>query len=236
MSMSKRIPFNIKYRPQIESGEYKGETRSGKTVKIIYWNRVGMQLVALVGEDEDILTYNQNGTTGQQMPLYSDLFIVTMEEELTPFEKELVEILKCLSGRPSEQTYEDYAKEQTTQLLALAREQFIKEGYVIEKKAFHDAVEKIDDKHKAEMSIEYSLHCKIENRTRHAVMNWQEFQELAQKFINIGKDEALKDLPRWRRYSDSNNRGYGIHAGLLLNGDWLIELKDLEKLPKEDEK
>lgn len=85
------------------------------------------------------------------------------------------------------------------QLLALARKQFIKDGYIIEKKAFRDAVEKIDDKHKAEMSIEYSLHCKVENRTRHAVMNWEAFQKVAQKFIDIGKAEALKDLPRWKK-------------------------------------
>ena len=126
----------------------------------------------------------------------------------------------------------------------------IKDGYIIEKKAFRDAVEKIDDKHKAEMSIEYSLHCKIENGTRHAVMNWEAFQKVAQKFVNIGKTEALKDLPRWRKWGNGaagNSDGHPIAlasgAGgirfvsvLGITGEKYIMLDDLKKLPgfKED--
>ena len=34
-----KIPFDIKYRPQIESGEYKVETRDGKPVRIICWDK-----------------------------------------------------------------------------------------------------------------------------------------------------------------------------------------------------
>ena len=34
-----KIPFDIKYRPQIESGEYKVETGDKKRVRIICWNR-----------------------------------------------------------------------------------------------------------------------------------------------------------------------------------------------------
>ena len=32
------IPFNIKYRPQIESGEYKVRTASGKPARIVCWD------------------------------------------------------------------------------------------------------------------------------------------------------------------------------------------------------
>ena len=34
-----KISFDIKYRPQIESGEYKVETRDGKPVRIICWDK-----------------------------------------------------------------------------------------------------------------------------------------------------------------------------------------------------
>lgn len=81
-----KIPFDIKYRPQIESGEYKVETRNGKTARIVCWDRIGIQLIVLIGKDEDVLIYDSDGTTGQEMPLPSDLFIVAPEEELTPFE------------------------------------------------------------------------------------------------------------------------------------------------------
>lgn len=32
------IPFNIKYRPQIESGEYKVRTASGNPARVVCWN------------------------------------------------------------------------------------------------------------------------------------------------------------------------------------------------------
>ena len=32
------IPFNIKYRPQIESGEYKVRTASGKPARVVCWD------------------------------------------------------------------------------------------------------------------------------------------------------------------------------------------------------
>ena len=34
-----KIPFNVKFKPQIESGEYKVETRDGRPVRIICWDK-----------------------------------------------------------------------------------------------------------------------------------------------------------------------------------------------------
>ena len=104
----------------------------------------------------------------------------------------------------SEQLSDAILKASAAELLSLAREQFIKDGYVIMKKAFHDAVENISDKHLAEMSVEYSIHCKVEDGTRHAVMNWNTFQKVAQKFIDIGKAEAVSDTPE-RRHKKLKN-------------------------------
>lgn len=247
-----KIPFDIKYRPQIESGEYKVETRSGKTARVVCWDRVETQLVVLVGKDEDVLTYNSNGTTGQQMPLPSDLFIITSEPELTEFERRIKDLLaiKCeiFYNEDIGGCYD--LKGLCRVILECAREQFIKDGYVIEKKAFHDTVENISDKHRAEMSVEYSIHCKVKDGTRNAIMNWDAFQKVAQKFIDIGKAEALKDLPRWREWENGacgSSDGYPIAlvygAGgirftsvLGITGEKYIMLDDLKKLPgfKED--
>lgn len=176
----------------------------------------------------------------------SDLFIVTPEPELTEFEKAVKNMMRPYVKMPDE-----IHKENAANLLKLAREQFIKDGYVIEKKTFHDAVEKIADKHKAEMSVEYSLHCKVENGTRHAVMNWNEFQKVAQHFINCGKAEALKDLPRWTKCADctpkpkySNEWIFSIDSenvtreSAIVHKGYFLPLDGLEKLPgfKEDEK
>ena len=60
------IPFNIKYRPQIESGEYKVRTASGKPARIVCWDmktELGDPILALItdGEREYSCTYREDG-------------------------------------------------------------------------------------------------------------------------------------------------------------------------------
>ena len=94
-----KIPFSIDYRPQIESGEYKVITNDGHNVRIICWDKRtgGVEcIVALVsGEQggEKTLHYTKEGycTSSTDELRKRDLFIVTPEKELTPFEKELVD-------------------------------------------------------------------------------------------------------------------------------------------------
>lgn len=40
--MSERIPFDIKYRPEIEAGKYLVVTRSGEPVRIVGWDSPGL--------------------------------------------------------------------------------------------------------------------------------------------------------------------------------------------------
>lgn len=85
-----KIPFNIKYRPQIESGEYKVETIDGNPVRIICWDRHNENkplIVALISAPacDALSNYFQDGK-----PLSTDsplLFIITPEPELTEFEQ-----------------------------------------------------------------------------------------------------------------------------------------------------
>lgn len=244
-----KIPFDIKYRPQIESGEYKVKTKDGKQVRIVSWDKEGFEcqeIVALVTNatgTESCNIYTINGfLRSNYYQRNMNLFIVTPEEELTEFENELATVIGFAIAQsvssPNEKMVE-FVKNWSERLLSLAREQLIKDGYVIEKKAFHDAVENISDKHLAEMSVQYSLHCKIEDGTRHAIMNWVTFQKVAQKFIDIGKDEALKDLPRWKKVGLDTGQttlmvGYTSDEDKLYRNGYVISLTDLEKLPKEE--
>jgi hypothetical protein len=240
-----RKQFDIKYRPQIESGEYKVETRDGRKARIIHWDlNCTSPIVAVMdahidlpGEIVDVFSVSGRAFDDLESP--SDLFIVTPEPELSEFEKRIRFIIdEVVDGRYNADNIED-VKGIAKGLLELARDQFIKDGYVIEKKAFHDAVENISDKNLAEMSVEYSLHCKIEDGTRHAIMNWEAFQKVAQKFIDVGKAEALKDLPWWKK-SGPNTGQIILYKGscneqtCLYAGGYKIMLSDLEKLPKED--
>lgn len=90
-----KIPFDIKYRPQIESGEYKVETRNGLPVRIICWDRLAkkhnnddLNLCVLIPDDggEAVYYYDRSGKRWVPNDDF-DLFIVTPEEELTEFEK-----------------------------------------------------------------------------------------------------------------------------------------------------
>ena len=73
-------PFDIKYRPQIESGEYKVETRGGKPARIVCWDFMRSTDVF------DLLVC-----------IPSDLFVVISEPEpeLNDFEKTLMDIVNC---------------------------------------------------------------------------------------------------------------------------------------------
>lgn len=150
-----KIPFDIKYRPQIESGEYKVETRSGKTARIICWDRIGTQLVVLIGKDEDVLTYNPDGTTGQQMQLPSDLFIITPEEEMTEFEKAVGLVFTDAQLIPRDKDgianihdINEFIKKKAAELLALAKKELCNgcnanlEGYI---KGQQDAKRQYDE-------------------------------------------------------------------------------------------
>lgn len=182
--MSRKIPFDIKYKPQIESGEYKVETRDGHEARIICWDAC---------EDEPIVAVisglvHQYALDGYANYLRdNDLFIITPEEDSTESES-------------------------------------------------------LSDKHLAKVAVIYSTYCKVEDGTRHAVMNWNTFRKIAQKFINIGRDETLNDLPRWIPNVYNNDRMLGIEwrkgEGFICYQGKIIPLKDLLKLPgfKEDEK
>ena len=249
-----KIPFNIKFRDKIESGEYRVETKTGCPVRIVCWDMVcelpilGLVLLNDEKAEEMAVGFTNEGTNLLGEPLYDKLFIVTPEEELTPLEDLLSTYLKndfeyFSTKKWDEKKWNETMRIQAAELLSLAREQFIKDGYVIEKKAFHDAEESISDKNWAAMSVEYSLHCKIENGTRHAIMDWEAFKRVAQKFINIGKAEALNDLPRWSKNAFSRGCAAIDISGLTV-ADYirregkLLNISALEKLPgfKEDEK
>ena len=100
-----KIPFDIKYRPQIESGEYKVETRNGLPARIICWDRKhGYPICALVYEkatgcESYVSTYDNGMASANGIQETSDdLFLITPESELSEDErirKWIYEMLKA---------------------------------------------------------------------------------------------------------------------------------------------
>lgn len=130
-----KIPFDIKYRPQIESGEYKVITAKEQPVRIICWDRstTYWKIIALIlapdGKTENPFTYDVNGkeSDGCLHDHEFDLFLITPEPELTAFESRLCEILDfALKHKDTIKTDGDIiadAKRLGPELLDLARKE-----------------------------------------------------------------------------------------------------------------
>lgn len=116
-----KIPFDIKYRPQIESGEYKVETRNGSPVRIICWDAKGCRpIIALIhsetdAEEEVTLQLCTNGKFSPDgAGTVYDLFIVTPEPELTDFEQEVSENIDSTERTEFEQELVNFFNERNT--------------------------------------------------------------------------------------------------------------------------
>lgn len=150
-----KIQFDIKFRPQIESGEYKVETQNGYTARIICWDRKdnNYPIVALFEEEksgtECLLSYTQNGQHVKGTSNVSDLFIVTPEPELTEFEKAFDNLAESYH---SDENPDDVAccKEYAAELLTIARKQLQPEIDAEIEKAYKTADEMQYEKGKAD--------------------------------------------------------------------------------------
>ena len=124
-----KIPFNIKYRPQIESGEYKVVTREDRPVEIRIWDLKGDFPVVGVYFDE-----KNNRDTAVQVTAEGrcsikpnddycdDFFIITSKSDLTEFESAVQEIF--YKGREDNI---DLLKITSSTLLKVARKQLTAE-------------------------------------------------------------------------------------------------------------
>ncbi len=184
-----KIPFDIKYRPQIESGEYKVVTCDGFPARIICWDSPidkDRPIICIVFDDQ-IEQYKVDGRFDYHETTNYDLFIITPEPELSEFEKAFLE------------------------------------------RVFHQKAEDLDEENRE--NFREDARCVL---------------ELARKQLQQEiRAEALKDLPRWRKWESGtcgNSDGHPIAlvsgAGgirfvsvLCATGEKYIILDDLKKLP-----
>lgn len=212
-----KIPFDIKYRPQIESGEYKVETRSGLPARIVCWDRKtkDMEILALVynehieEDNEDIAEVALNGKMFPRGKNHDyDLFIVTPEEELTEFEIRLLDWLSNdTSGEIPIERMKEVARNRAAELRSLVREEFENEApSIIEAQSFREGF-KVG---KAEALRD--------------LPRW--------KTWGNGACGSSSGLPI-AIVKASVSGGYLLVPSLGIGGEQYIMLSDLEKLPKE---
>ena len=124
--MKKVLKFDLKYKPQIESGEYRVITPNREYVEIVYWkfndalNEDNTHpLVAIVhcGNWDEIRRYKRDGTTMTMNYSKSPLLIETNEEsDLSDEEELLTEMAAHLDGCnwfEKDEIIKDYAKRLT---------------------------------------------------------------------------------------------------------------------------
>lgn len=116
-----KIPFNIKYKPQIESGEYKVVTREGVPIRIICFDAPirNYPIIGITDDpNDDPFTFTIDGryVFEPANPDSLDLFIITSEAELTEFEQGIRDmIINVFTTTHSVSDVMDY---NTTHLLA----------------------------------------------------------------------------------------------------------------------
>jgi len=141
----KKIPFDIKFRPEIESGKYSVQTRDGRKARIICWDRKDntRQIVVLVEnykEQEIMHLFNLEGRILEHYTSDSDLVILTDEPELSEFEELLRQaVVETLSGETPDGSggtiswavalSDDDVKKLAPRLLDLARKELHDELY-----------------------------------------------------------------------------------------------------------
>lgn len=206
-----KIPFDIKYRPQIENGEYKvvyveNSSTEQYPVEILKWDSNSdagciIGCIRLNGKDR-VYVFGENGehkVSGGD----NRLFIITPEEELTEFEK----CVKHLMEETIEANDTHDFKADAAMLLRMAKQQLLESGECLTRE-WHE--------------IELMVACKKEYyKGKTEVLNdLPRWKKAVQSFGNytVAPTET------------------GEYC-LLIDG-YFIMLSDLEKLPgfKEDEK
>lgn len=119
------VPFDIKYRKQIESGIYSVFTRDKQPARIICWDGElydGEQVVAII--DECVETYPITGKYNNNVPQDSDmdLFVEIFDDEVeyTEFESEVLKLCKAYKNNNMNLGSEvDFIKAGSSRLLSL---------------------------------------------------------------------------------------------------------------------
>ena len=125
-----KIPFNIKYRPQIESGEYRVVTREDRPAEIKIWDLKGdFPVVGVYYDDKN------NRDTAVQVTAEGrcsikpgddycdDFFIITGKLEPTEFEENFLKIIRDCNDSELRKKYQVYFKEASAILLEVASKQ-----------------------------------------------------------------------------------------------------------------
>jgi len=231
-----KIAFDIKCRPQIESGKYKPILECGTEALILSWSIGGDYPIVCMAKKDDGIPFRVNN---HGIPMERDksrLYIDTGEEEViltTDFEKELGGIAQAWVDKRAELTIE-CIKAHAERLLKVARKELQPE---IDKKldrAYKNAdraqyergkEDAIKELYGGKEDFKEAVSEKIRNMVS-KLFTWdsnvtsKEFaDEFAWELLALAKAEAYKVLPKWRHMqSGAGGNGEGRNTFLIKDG------------------
>ena len=218
-----RKPFDLDY--WWSHPDCKVETGSGEKVSIVKTDMKNDYPILAIIEDapnhEDYDSFTLEGKNSKTLEdSNNDLFIVTDEPELTEFEIRLLSWLSSdTKGEIPMEKMTSCVKARAKELLSLAREQLIHDGYIIEKKAFHDAVEKVEPEVMKDVSANLDLaNFVYDLGERYPEVSFAKLTRIAKAAYDYGKAEALKDLPRWEKCE----KPFDTESNCGFNGEFFI--------------
>lgn len=211
-----RIPFDIKYRDKIESGEYKviyveNSSMEQYPVEILKWDSnsdAGCIIGCLRRNGKDrIYAFDENGEH-KVSDEGNRLFIVTPEPEMSEFENGMLRYLQDAANKKDDSEIIESTKEHSPKLLDLAKQHLLQSGELLTQEHHEKLMETLNNDHEKELEKAYKNADEVQRRK--------------------GREDALKDLPRWRTGSIEGDRIVGLS---LYHGSKWIPFFDLEKLP-----
>ena len=118
MKRMKRIPFDVKYRPEIESGEIKVVNGKGKPVTILKWDmQGGFPILGVVmtdqtnyegdesWEEERPFAYNSEGHASASAPAdKKELYLLIEGPDMSALDKELADMLDYAKNHAKPET------------------------------------------------------------------------------------------------------------------------------------
>ena len=185
-------------------------TRDGREVEIIHTNSPVPHHPIVGFIDKSIYTWTIDGKLiyGKEEQDKNDLFFADEEEELTDFESDLFTAFSDAWQqylRGESVNVVEWAKEHSKDLLESARKELQKE---------------------CDREAAFKYHEKLERKYDIGFRNG----------YDTGKQDALKSLPKWKKV-DSNPAKFQYNlqgTRLYKDGEYYIELSDLETLSKEE--
>ena len=123
-----KIKFDIKYKPQIESGEYIVKTQKGDSVKILIWpdNESDKNYIVAKLNNDHLTWFDVNGINTSLMDKDNSLILIVPGPKPTEVEIGLMDYVRLIAESKSDQDIEDLTRDYAKYLISVIKRKLLK--------------------------------------------------------------------------------------------------------------